>query len=103
MPPFWLEGTVHVPYGSAAVDVLNVADPFLPLTNVTVTATAHPAFSGEAPILAVQRGLAEVMVVADDAGAAAAAPGAPEFGSAPETEAAGGWEPPASTTWEPPE
>ena len=103
MPPFWLEGTVHVPYGSAAVDVLNVADPFLPLTSVTVTATAHPAFSGEAPILAVQRGLAEVMVVTDDAGASAPAPGALEFGSAPESEAPGGGEPPTSSGWEPTE
>jgi hypothetical protein len=90
MPPFWLGGTIHVPYGSAAVDVLNVADPFLPLTNVTVGATAHPAFDGEAPILAVQRALAEVLIVTDEAGPDARPTGSLEF----PTESAGGWEPP---------
>ena len=34
--PFWLAGTVHVPAGSHATDVLNVADRFMPLTDVVV-------------------------------------------------------------------
>ena len=38
--PFWLTGTVHVPAGSHATDVLNVADRFLPLTDVQVAAAA---------------------------------------------------------------
>jgi hypothetical protein len=64
-PPFWLTGTVHVPHGSQAMDVLNVADPFLPLTDVAVTSAQYPAMNGDAPILAVQRSLAQVMVVTD--------------------------------------
>jgi len=68
MHPFWLTGTIHVPYGSQPVDVLNVADPFLPLTGVAVNAASFPGFDGEAPILAVQRALAEVMIITDTAG-----------------------------------
>lgn len=67
-PPFWLTGTFHVPQGSEAMDVLNVADPFLPLTDVAVTSAAYPGFDGNAPILAVQRKLVQVMVVTDDVG-----------------------------------
>ena len=65
--PFWLTGTVHVPYGSQATDVLNVADPYLPLTDVTIASAAFPGFNRNAPVLAVQRKVAEMLVVADDA------------------------------------
>jgi len=66
--PFWLSGTVHVPEGSQATDVLNVADPFLALTDVTVASAAFPGFNRSAPVLAVQRKLSEMLVVSDDAG-----------------------------------
>ena len=65
--PFWLTGTVHVPYGSQATDVLNVADPYLALTDVTIASAAFPGFNRNAPVLAVQRKVAEMLVVADDA------------------------------------
>ncbi len=68
-PPFWLTGTFHVPQGSQAMDVLNVADPFLPLTDVAVTSAAYPAMDGHASILAVQRKLAQILVVTDEGGA----------------------------------
>lgn len=71
-PPFWLSGTFHVPQGSQAVDVLNVADPFLPLTDVAIASAGYPSFNGNAPILAVQRRLAQVLVVTDEAGAGSA-------------------------------
>lgn len=66
--PFWLTGTVHVPYGSQATDVLNVADPYLALTDVTIASAAFPGFNRTAPVLAVQRKVAEMLVVSDDAG-----------------------------------
>ena len=65
--PFWLTGMVHVPYGSQATDVLNVADPYLALTDVTIASAAFPGFNRTAPVLAVQRKVAEMLVVADDA------------------------------------
>jgi hypothetical protein len=67
--PFWLSGTVHVPAGSHATDVLNVADRFMPLTDVEVTSAGFPAVNRDAPILAVQRNLAEILVVTDTEGA----------------------------------
>ncbi len=65
-PPFWLIGTFHVPQGSEAMDVLNVADPFLSLTDAAVTSAAFPGFDGDAPIVAFQRKLAQILIVTDD-------------------------------------
>ena len=67
MPPFWLRGNVHVPQGSRPMDgLLNVADRFLPLTDVSVTSHSVAGFDRSAPVLAVQRMLAQVLVVSDD-------------------------------------
>ncbi len=88
LPPFWLTGTFHVPHGSQAMDVLNVADPFLPITDVAVTAAAYPGFDGDAPILAVQRKLSELLIVTDEAG-----PGSALEDLIPEEEARS-WLPP---------
>ena len=86
--PFWLTGTVHVPQGSQATDVLNVADPFLALTDVAVASAAFPGFNRNAPVLAVQRKLSEMLVVSDDAG-----PGSALEELIPEAEARS-WLPP---------
>jgi hypothetical protein len=86
--PFWLTGTVHVPFGSQATDVLNVADPFLALTDVAIASAAFPGFDRNAPILAVQRKVAEMLVVSDDAG-----PGSALEDLIPEEEARS-WMPP---------
>lgn len=86
--PFWLTGTVHVPHGSQATDVLNVADPYLALTDVTIASAAFPGFNRSAPVLAVQRKVAEMLVVADDAD-----PGSALEELIPEEEARG-WMPP---------
>jgi len=68
MPPLRLDGTVHVPVGSRAVDgLLNVADRFVPLTDVRLSSGAHPSLDREIPILAVRRDRAQVMVVTDGA------------------------------------
>lgn len=68
LPPFWLTGMVHVAQGSHAVDVLNMAEPFLPLTDVAVASGTFTGFDRTAPVLAIQRRLAELLVVTDDAG-----------------------------------
>jgi hypothetical protein len=93
LQPFWLTGTVHVAAGSHATDVLNVADRFLPLTDVEVRAAAYPALDGTSPILAVQRNLAQILVVSDTE--SAWAPGA-EFATAGSSE----WDRP--TEWDQP-
>ena len=67
VPPFRLTGMVHVPQGSRPMDgLLNASDRFLALTDVAVTCAAYPQFNHNAPVLAVQRSLAEVLVSTDD-------------------------------------
>ena len=67
IPPLRLVGTVHVTMGSSSIDsLLNVPDRFLPMTDVTVTSTAHPALDATFPVLAFRRDRAQVLVVADD-------------------------------------
>lgn len=66
MPPMRLAGTVHVPIGSQPVDgFLNVAERFVPMTDVHLTSATHPELDREAPILAVRRDRAQVMVVTE--------------------------------------
>jgi len=68
IPPLRLDGTVHVPVGSRAVDgLLNVADRFVAMTDVRLSSGAHPSLDREIPILAVRRDRAQVMVVTDGA------------------------------------
>lgn len=67
IPPFRLDGTVHVTLGSRSVDgLLNIPDRFLPMTDVAVSSTAHPGLAARVPILAFRRDRAQVLVVADD-------------------------------------
>ena len=68
MPPLRLSGTVHVPVGSHPIDgFLNVADRFVPMTDVRLTSAAHPDLDRQVPILAVRRDRAQVMVLTDGA------------------------------------
>jgi hypothetical protein len=94
LQPFWLTGTVHVPAGSHATDVLNVADRFLPLTDVEVHAAAYPSLDGTSPILAVQRNLAQVLVVTDTE--SAWAPGPETAASSSEWDRPAEWDQPAA-------
>lgn len=67
LPPFRLTGAVHVPQGSRPVDgLLNAADRFLPMTEVTVVCGAHPELGRTAEALAIQRRLAHLILVTDD-------------------------------------
>ncbi len=68
MPPLRLSGTVHVPVGSRPIDgFLNVAERFVPMTDVHLTSAAYPELDGEHPIVALRRDRAQVMVISDGA------------------------------------
>lgn len=78
MPPLRLDGTVHVPVGSRAVDgLLNTADRFVPMTDVRLSSGADPSLDRTIPILAMRRDRAQVIVVTD---------GPPRRDAAPESE-----------------
>lgn len=67
LPPFRLTGTVHVPEGSRPVDgLLNAADRFLPMTEVTVVSGAHPELGRTAAAAALQIRSAHLILVTDD-------------------------------------
>lgn len=67
LPPFRVTGLVHVPQGSRPVDgLLNAADRFLAMTDVTITSGAHPEMERHVAAVAVQRARAQVLLVSDD-------------------------------------
>lgn len=69
LPPLLLTGTIHVPVDSRpAENLLNVADRFVPMTDVQLTSALHPALDRHVPVLAVRRDRAHVMVVGDESG-----------------------------------
>jgi hypothetical protein len=67
VPPFRLTGSVHVTHGSRPVDgILNAADRFMPMTQVTVISGAHPELGRTAEAVALQRRLAHLILVTDE-------------------------------------
>jgi hypothetical protein len=67
VPPFRLTGSVHVTHGSRPVDgILNAADRFMPMTQVTVISGAHPELGRTAEAVAIQRRLAHLILVTDE-------------------------------------
>jgi hypothetical protein len=67
LPPFRLTGSVHVTQGSRPVDgILNAADRFMPMTEVTIVSGAHPELGRTAEAVALQRRLAHLILVTDD-------------------------------------
>jgi len=67
LPPFRVTGLVHIPQGSRPVDgLLNAADRFLAMTDVTVTSGAHPELERHVAAVAVQRARVQVLLVGDD-------------------------------------
>jgi hypothetical protein len=67
LPPFRLSGMVHVPHGSRPVDgLVNNTDRFLPMTDVAITCAAHPEMARNAPVIALQRSKAQLILVDDD-------------------------------------
>jgi hypothetical protein len=67
IPPFRVTGTIHVPMGSRAVDGLLLGtDQFIAMTDATIASGIHPDISGTEPVIALRRGNAHVLIVADD-------------------------------------
>src|SRR3990172_6913244 len=67
LPPFRLTGSVHVPQGSRPADgLLNVGERFLPMTEVTISSAVYPELGRTATAVAIQRQLAQVLLVTDD-------------------------------------
>lgn len=67
IPPLRVTGNVHVPMGSRPVDgLLNVTERFLPMTDVTLTSAPYPHLERTAPVVALRRDRAHVLLVADD-------------------------------------
>lgn len=70
VPPLLVEGTLHVPSGSRAVDgLLNASERFVALDDVTVSSAAHPELRRSAVTAAVRRDRAHVVVLADSGAA----------------------------------
>lgn len=67
LPPFRVSGSVHIPPGSRPTDgLLNAADRFLVMTDASIASARHPALAASVPALAVQRAMAQLIVVGDD-------------------------------------
>lgn len=67
IPPFRLTGAVHVPQGSRPTDgLLNSAERFLAMTEVTVGCGAFPDLARTADAIAIQRRWAHVILIQDD-------------------------------------
>lgn len=68
LPPLWLAGTIYVPVGSNPSDgLLNLAERFVPMTDVTVTSAAYPDLDQVGPVAAVRRDRAHVIQFEDEA------------------------------------
>jgi hypothetical protein len=67
IPPLRISGTIHVPIGSRPVDGLLLgADQFMVMTDATIASGAYPELGRTATVVALQRGRAHVLLVADD-------------------------------------
>lgn len=67
LPPFRVAGSVHIPPGSRPTDgLLNAADRFLVMTDASIASARHPALAASVPALAIQRALAQLIVIGDD-------------------------------------
>jgi hypothetical protein len=67
IPPLRVTGMVHMPMGSRPVDgLLHGADLFMAMTDATISSAIHPELERSVPVLAVRRGRAHVLLVADD-------------------------------------
>lgn len=67
IPPFRVTGSIHVAMGSRTVDgLLNLPDRFVPMTDATLASGAHPELTRTAPVVALRRDRAHVLLVADD-------------------------------------
>lgn len=67
IPPFQLDGTAYVPVGGRAIDgLLNLADRFVPMTDVRVSSRLAPEAAVSGPVAAVRRDRAHVIAFPDE-------------------------------------
>jgi hypothetical protein len=67
IPPFRITGTIHVSMGSRPIDgLLYGTDHFIAMTDATIASRQFPDVERSAPVLALRRGRAHVLLVADD-------------------------------------
>lgn len=67
IPPFRITGTIHVPMGSRPADgLLHGVDQFMAMTDATIASGAYPELGRTATVVALRRGRAHVLLVADD-------------------------------------
>jgi hypothetical protein len=67
IPPFRVTGTIHVPPGTRPVDgLLNAADRFLAMTDVTIACATHPELGRATAAVALRRSRAHIVLVTDD-------------------------------------
>jgi hypothetical protein len=67
VPPLRVAGVMHIAPGSQPADgLLNMTDPFLTMTDVTIDSGTFPELARSAPAVAVRRDRAQVILIADD-------------------------------------
>jgi hypothetical protein len=67
IPPLRVNGIIHVVPGSLPADgLVNMTDPFMTVTDASVTSVAHPELAFSAAALAVRRDQAQVVLISDD-------------------------------------
>lgn len=67
LPPLRLTGTVYVARGSHPIDGLSSGNVrFIAMTGVSMSSAAYPELARAAPVAAVRRDLAHVLLVADE-------------------------------------
>ena len=67
LPPLRVTGVMHITPGSRPADgLLNMTDPFLTMTDATITSAAHPELGQSAAAVAVRRDRAQVLLIADE-------------------------------------
>lgn len=67
IPPFRVTGRVHVAVGSSGSDgVISAGERFMAMTEASVECAAYPHLASTVAAIAVQRGHAHLIVVADD-------------------------------------
>lgn len=67
LPPLRVTGTIYVAMGSRPVDgLLHLPELFIPMTDATVASRRYPELARTAPVLALRRDRAHVLLVADE-------------------------------------
>lgn len=67
LPPLRVTGIMHIAPGSMPADgLLNMTDPFLTMTDATITSATHPELAHSEEAIAVRRDRAQVLLITDD-------------------------------------